>query len=667
MSEFINSSFNINKTGNLKSNSSIKNDNTKATGDFNSLLNKVNNKKAKNNSSLINQEADIEPDIHVMMHVAQHHVVVIKEKEKSTNSKNKTDSKEKKLDKKEKKKLKTNQNLIREVKERKKFLNAKNKKSKNSANSNRANQDEDDNNISDDNEEGFSHVLQKEKKHEEIKKDNQINLQQEDKNQEKEEKDQRKKRNNFYEIEEFDNHISEEDFSSIIKSYGFKENYHNKNIKEIINHLSNENLTKSDSEKISNFISSNLSENNEIHFSDKTIFQRIINEILNHEIDNVYSNILNRFHPESITKIFNSIPDKFLSGIIKKIITKKEKGKSIKSIFKLSNGKKLTFDETEELLEVFEDDLNNNEKEVMKNIFDGYYHKDSQDKIYGLISKLKEKDAMLTGFLETLHELFLDFHANDQKESSKKALSFLEIYQNSNKFSMSDSKILAQFISKKYFDSRNFNQEKIQETLEKIISNNKVQTMYLDLISNFSDKNLLSFMPSNIDLEIRNIFKYSHFMKNEVEYTLNSFNLEVSNKFSFDFFIKVYFFTLKKIDYSSLVIKDEKNNLIKFDINNNQITSIKLEEGKYSIYELYINDQKFNLSNLKIKNNILSFVVNSFTNVFYFGTLEFVLNHEHIKNISLKNEYKEFYDFAKQKESDIFNIKNIKINPKLYS
>jgi hypothetical protein len=646
MSDFINSDIsriNYNKSHNTSKSAIVKND------VFKHLLDNLHSEPAKKNDVVIHEK--------ILSYISS---------KPKISSKSKT--KKEKIKKKEKPKI-NNEPINTKIKGRSNSFSSKSKKNKSSKSSEKPSSEEEDSKIDDsDDENEFDKHLNKTEKHEEGHKKESIKLQKLEYTRKEENKDeQKRKKRKFYEIEENNNVISDENFLELLNSYGFNSKYHDKkNIKEILSHLSNENLTKSDSDKISGYISSELSREEEIHFSDKSIFQRLINDILNHEIDTIYPNLMSRFNENSVGKIFDSIPDKYMYGLLKKISEKyqKNKNKAFKTVFKLSNGKKIEIDEND-FIEVFDDDFDQNEKNVLNNIFNGNYHKDNQEKIYSVIDKLKKLDSLIPGFPETLSELFLDFYSNNQKESTKKILKYMEIYQNENKFSSTDSKMLSHFITKKFFDSKKFNYEKIEETIESIISDNKVQYMYLELVSNLTEKNFLSFIPSNSDNEVKTFFKYVPFMKNEVEYNVNDYNIEENNKFNFDFLGKIHIINFKHIQNIEIELKNTDTNEITFhNILNNNIFSLKLIEGKYLIYKIIIDDNIFDLT--KMKNNKLNFNVTAFTNAFYFGTLEIVVNNKNIKDITLKNHYKDFSTYMRLKEPDFFKIKNIKVNPSLY-
>lgn len=505
---------------------------------------------------------------------------------------------------------------------------------------------------------------------EEVKKPPSTNKNQQDKsNQKNDSKDEQKKKRSYYYAFDENSKSSDADFIEILNSYGLSEKkYDTDKVKNILNILTEENITYSDSKKISEYIVSKISDENEIHPSDRSIFQNLIADLLGREISQVNTSIYSRFHEDSVAKIFGTIPEKFLKGILDKLVKsyKTDKKKYFKVLSKMSKGQKITFEESEFFSELFIDSFEDDELSVLQNIFSGEYHKDLQEKIYDVMMKLEKENSLIPGFLETLSKLFIDSHSNNQKEVSKKLLSYMELYQNEKLLPTSDSKIISSLISKKFLEHSKSDSTKTQDLLESLISNKSIQHLQLESVSNNVNKNLLSFLPYNINEENRNFLKYLPFSENEVSfYNKTSFTTQ-DNLNPFILYGKAILKSTHNHNNISITLLDNNNNAFIFDVQDSQLFEFELNIGKYTIHNITIDSFKLDLTKHKNHLDLLSFVVSSLTDIFYFGTLKISYIESAIKALELKNNYKEFYDQLKLYDPVSLKVKQIKVNPKLY-
>lgn len=548
-------------------------------------------------------------------------------------------------------------------------------KAKNKSHSaSKANEPDEEQDIDEASESEFEKNLNKVEEHkqlhkEEVKKTPSLKNQQDKSNQKDDNKDdQRKKRSYYYAFDE-NSKSSDADFFEILNSYGLSEKkYDSDKVKNVLNVLTEENITYSDSKKISEYIVSKLADENEIHPSDRSIFQNLIADLLGREISQVNTSIYSRFHEDSVTKVFGTIPEKFLKGILDKLVNsyKTDKKKYFKILSKMSKGQKITFEESEFFSELFIDSFEDEELSVLQNVFSGQYHKDLQDKIYDVMVKLEKENSLIPGFLETLSKLFIDSHSNNQKEVSKKLLSYMELYQNEKLLPIADSKIISSLISKKFLEHSKSESAKTQDLLENLISNNNIQHLQLESISNNLNKNLLSFLPYNINEENRNFLKYLPFMENEVSfYDKASFTTQ-DNLNPFILYGKVILKSTHKHTNISITLIDNNNKAFVFDIQDSQLFEFELNVGKYTLHDITIDSFKLDLSKHKNHLDLLSFVVTSLTDIFYFGTLKISYIESAIKAVELKNNYKEFSDQLRLYDPLALKVKQIKVNPKLY-
>lgn len=585
--------------------------------------------------------------------------------------KKKVDKKKEKIVKKEPLSIKNSTSKSSISKSKGKSFSSKSKNKHSSANKSTEDEDEE---IESSEKSEFEKEVNKVEEHkhltkEIVKKSTSLQKNQQDKSYKDDSKEEkRKKRSYYYDFDENTKH-SDADFFEILSSYGiYEKNYDSNKVKNILNVLTEENLTYSDSKKISEYITSKLSDEKEIHPSDRSIFQNLITDLLSREITQVHTGIYTRFHEDSVDKIFSSIPEKFLKGILDKLVTtyKNDKTKYFKVLSKICNGHKITFEESEFFSELFVENFEDEELEVLQNIFSGEYHKDLQDKIYDVMVKLEKENALIPGFLETLSTLFIDSHSNNQKEISKKLLSYMELYQNEKLLSIADTKIIASLISKKFLEHSKIESSKTQDLLENLISNTSIQHFQLESISNNINKNLLPLLPYNINEENRNFLKYLPFMENEVSfYDKKSFSNQ-ENTYPFNLYGKVILNSKNKPNKISITLIDSNDNSFVFEIIDNQLFNFELNVGKYTICTLTIDNFKFNLSKNKNHLDLLSFIVGSFTDIFYFGTLKLTYIESSIKSIELKNNYKDFSDQIKLSTPEALKAKQIKVNPKLY-
>lgn len=585
--------------------------------------------------------------------------------------KKKVDKKKEKIAKKEPISIKNNTSKSSISKSKGKSFSSKSKSKHSSANKSAEDEDEE---IESSEKSEFEKEVNKVEEHkhltkEIVKKSPSLQKNQQDKSYKDDSKeDKRKKRSYYYDFDENTKH-SDADFFEILSSYGiYEKNYDSNKVKNILNVLTEENLTYSDSKKISEYITSKLADEKEIHPSDRSIFQNLITDLLSREINQVHTGIYTRFHEDSVNKIFSSIPEKFLKGILDKLVNtyKNDKAKYFKVLSKICNGHKITFEESEFFSELFVENFEDEELEVLQNIFSGEYHKDLQDKIYDVMVKLEKENSLIPGFLETLSTLFIDSHSNNQKEISKKLLLYMELYQNEKLLSIADTKIIASLISKKFLEHSKIESSKTQDLLENLISNTSIQHFQLESISNNINKNLLPLLPYNINEENRNFLKYLPFMENEVSfYDKTSFSNQ-ENTYPFNLYGKIILNSKNKPNKISITLIDSNDNSFVFELIDNQLFNFELNVGKYTIHTITIDNFKFNLSKNKNHLDLLSFVVGSFTDIFYFGTLKLTYIESSIKSIELKNNYKDFSDQIKLSNPEALKVKQIKVNPKLY-
>jgi hypothetical protein len=442
------------------------------------------------------------------------------------------------------------------------------------------------------------------------------------------------------------------------KSAGFDEW-----IKSLIFGAYKKNVTQKESEEISKYVT--LSD--KLHQTEKEIVEEMLRRILQNEIIYINSNSLVRMDKKAIELIIRLFPSQLLKGIIKKFSEEKIEG-GAKFLYKILNGIIVDDQEAEEILKHF-NDFDDEEKNVLKKIFKGFYTYYEIDKVYSVIAKLKKSDNLFPGLPGFLQEVFLDFYSNEQTEKSKQVLMLIEKYSLGNEFTKTEAQLISYLISKKHFNIKFINILRLREILTSLIIGEKVPFICLEIISKLSDKNPLVYLPSNIDPDMRDFLRYMPFNSNEVVLTNKK---EIENKKSFVLIGKLKFYGLDYQFKLQVVIKDffDDNNEIIINLDEDNIFMEKIPIGKYFIdrinflYEEGEFPVEFAEPNYL---SLLNFSCNNINEIFYFGTLKLYFKgdeQKYLSTIKLENEYKEISKF--NKNNSYFKNQKIKINPKLY-
>lgn len=443
------------------------------------------------------------------------------------------------------------------------------------------------------------------------------------------------------------------------KSAGFDEW-----VKSLIFGASQKNITQKETEEISKYVT--LSD--KLHQTEKEIVEEMLKQILQNKIVYINSNSLVRMDKKAIELIIRLFPSQILRGIVKKFSEEKvENGH--KFIYKVLNGIIVDDQEAEEIVNHF-NDFENEEKNVLKKVFKGFYAYYEIDKVYNVIAKLKKSDTLFPGLPGFLQESFLDFYSNEQIEKSKQMITLLEKYSLGGEFTKTEAQSISYLISKKHFSIKFINILRLREILTSLIIGEKVPFICLEIISKLSDKNPLVYLPSNIDPDMRDFLRYMPFNSNEVVLTDKK---ERENKKSFVLIGKIKFYGLDYQFKLQVVIKDffDDNNEIIINLDEENLFMEKIPVGKYVIDRINFiyEDGDFPVEFAEPNHlSLLNFSCHNINEVFYFGTLRIYFEgdeQKYLSSIKLKNDYKEMVQ--SNKNNSYFKNQKVKINPKLYT
>ncbi|GIW21485.1 MAG: hypothetical protein KatS3mg068_0492 [Candidatus Sericytochromatia bacterium] len=508
-------------------------------------------------------------------------------------------------------------------------------------------------------------------------KEDNITIEQENKYPQDKEKDKDNKQSkNFIQQyrEKKDKESLPEKVDELIKQYGLNKSWisladspksagFDEWIKSLIFGASKKNVSLKESEEISKYVT--LSD--KLHQTEKEIIEEILKQILQNKIIYVNSNSLVRMDKKAIELVIRLFPTQLLKGIIRKFSEEKINN-GYKFIYKILNGIIVDDKEAEEILEYF-NDFDDEEKNILKKIFKGFYTYYEIEKVYNIIAKLKKLDALFPGLPGFLQESFLDFYSNEQFQKSKQILSLLEKYSLGNDFNRTEAQSIAYLISKKHFNLKVINMIRLREILTNLIMKEKVPFICLEIIAKLSNKNPLVYLPTNIDPDMRDFLRFMPFSSNEV--TLSSRD-EIENKKSFVLIGKIKLYGLDYEFKLQVVIKNffDDNHEIVVNLDEENIFMEKIPIGKYFIDRInFIYDQgDFPVEFSDPKHlSLLNFSCNNINEIFYFGTLKLFFEGEenkYLSDVKLKNDYKEMIQFNKNKS--YFKNQKVKINPKLY-
>ncbi|MBC7475155.1 MAG: hypothetical protein H7263_12750 [Candidatus Sericytochromatia bacterium] len=438
-------------------------------------------------------------------------------------------------------------------------------------------------------------------------------------------------------------------------------------LRNLIFGATNEPLTSQDSELLSKYIVrySEMPEN------DKKILSDLLKDIFQHQVIKLNSEIVNRLDKDGFDLMSRIFPNVLLDGYLQKSLSKKEqKAKSSDILFDLINGIKISEAQAQLLVEDIDLEFNSEDKKIAIGIFQGNYEKEKLNNVYRILNHLKNNDYIIPGFIGHLQKIFIHLMDDNHHETAKQVLKFLEAYINDQILVYSDAKTIASLIIKNYFDTNKININKSSEILAKVIVGEKVEHISLELISKISGNSLLSFLPANIDSEIKNYLKTMPFSESEIERQFAHIN-STGHSFDFSFLIKI------KINNLPLEINKLKLNILntvtnktqEIPFNNNSIFEFILESGTYKLQDIsfYHNNQNSILFSNNYSNET-TFIISDLIDIFYFGTLKVFFNKNYsLKSIELKNDYKEFSDHYKNKINYSLKDQIIKINPNLYT
>jgi len=441
-------------------------------------------------------------------------------------------------------------------------------------------------------------------------------------------------------------------------------------IKDILNQAKEKNLENLDAFKLSKYIVSP----HKIPYTDKEIFHQMLSNVFNKKISTISSDFTVSLEKSSLEIMYKIFPENMFEGFIKKTFIHSQKRKDRKNVSsavnKLINGANLTEKEASVLSKSFKDNFSKENLSVLKDMFKGDYEKYSIEKIHEIVSKLHYKKNIPSGFVGSLYEIFFDSMENGQKETSKQIIRFLENYSKGKDFDEGEAKIISKLISTKYFNDNGLNNNRINQIFSNIINKKEIEYFSLDLISQISKKNIINYIPSKINKDVKDYLKFLPISSKE-----ESDNL--SSEFIFGGRVKV--FGLKKTD----IIKNPVLTIINFS--NDETLLIRLDRdfyfnevlrnGKYQVIGISFfageNIINSDFREKRFRNNIdfLDFSLESpEINIFYFGTLKVFISQKtnSILRIEIKNDYKNFLEHRTTSLNSSQNIKKIKINPKLF-
>jgi len=440
-------------------------------------------------------------------------------------------------------------------------------------------------------------------------------------------------------------------------------------IKEIFTQAKTKDMNALDSSKLSKYIISP----HKISYADKEIFQQMISNVFNKKMTSISQDFTVSLEKPSLELMYKILPENMFEGFIKKTFVHSQKRKDRKTVSsavnKLINGVSLTEKEASILSKSFKDDFTKENLEIVKDMFKGNYEKYTIEKIHEIVSKLHYKKNMPSGFVGSLYEIFFDSMENGQKQTSKQILRFLETYSKGKDFDEGEAKVISKIISTKYFNEKGLNNNKISQIFSNIISKKEIEYFSLDLISQISKKNIINYIPSKIDKDVKDYLKFLPISnKNE--------SISLDSEFILGGKVKVIGVKSDIIKNPILTINsfssDEKL-LIKLD-SDFYFTDV-LKKGKYQIIGLsfFIGEsiKTFDFREKRLRNdiNFLDFSLENLEiDIFYFGSLKISISQKNssILKIEIKNDYKSFLEYRKNKLNCKENTKKIKVNPKLF-
>ena len=493
------------------------------------------------------------------------------------------------------------------------------------------------------------------------KKDNQI-VSQNKKEENFEDKEDQKKKNHYYPEED---EVTDNDIKKILESYGidspeFIGSGNNDNddqwIKNMIFGAIKENITSSDADKMSKFL---VNKNPEfLADKDKIVFTKLVNEIFKHKIINLEPEMLSRFEKQSTEFIIKNFPHIIYSGTLKKYFDsddKKIKESKIKVFIASLNNEKVEQDDLKDALNYQDEELEN-----INGIINGDYLELTHESLYNGLNKLKQSGLSFGSFTDNIHQLIVDFYETKAKEKLKQIVKIASEYRKYNFISENDSHSLSSMIVKKYFDSEKLAQNKLTEIMTKLIQGENIEPLYLNLINQSLNKNILSYLPNTINHQVYQYLKEVPFYENEcISDSQNDQDL-------FKFFIKVKINNSIPNNINIKLLNIDQSEDIEINLNKENIDLNNLINGSYKLKAIIRDGHEINFAEYD-KNFSLDFSIDKKTDIFYFGTLEIKLNdHKNTFSFKIKNEYKSFLDIYKKKYPQLFKKASIKVNPKLF-
>ncbi len=472
--------------------------------------------------------------------------------------------------------------------------------------------------------------------------------------------EQKNRKQEYYQEDE----ISSQDLIKILESYGMdlpdfiknEKKIHDDEtwIKNLISGSIKENINDNDADKLTKFlVNKNI---DKIPEKDVNVFTKLVNDIFKHKIIKLEPQILSRFEKNSTEFIIKNFPNIIYSGALKKYFyseDKKIKDSKVKVFMRLLNNQKENDTgnlEKEDLKNSFED-FNDKELENTEHIIDADYSKLSQNDLYKSLNKIKEKGISFGSFIDNVHELIIEFHENKSKEKIKQLVKIVTDYRKYNFINGNDTHSLSLMIVKKVLTNQKLDQNKLVNIFSKIIQGENIDPVYLNIINQSLDKNILAYLPNTINSSVYFYLKDAPFYKNEFSDNSEDF---------FRFFIKIKI-NNKLPESITLNLYDiDHSEDIEIPVSKNEIGI--LNNGTYKLKSILLEGNEINFERMD-KDFVLDFSVDKKIDIFYFGTLEIKGNNNFFK---IKNEYKSFIDNYKKKFPKMFKGAIIKINPKLF-
>lgn len=517
-----------------------------------------------------------------------------------------------------------------------------------------------------------------------LKKDDNISLL-EQKKYNKEDKDGNNKKKNSIDDFDFNNNealISDEDIEKIVSNYGLdftnifsrgESKNSPKNYEELINSLlfglSKENLLSDDITKLTTYVTQ---KNIEISNNEKQAIKALIDELLKHETNFANNNSVIKFSEKAFDFISKIIPNELMKGFLKKISEndKKNKDRFIKSIVRFINAKD-TLDDINNIKDFILSDLKNKNNDDLNSISDFLFNKANKNdypKLYNFLVSENIKQNLIPGFFKFMCLSFIESYENNQWEKTNQTLRIIQKYFSSEVFNENDKKLISSLIMKKLFENTKINSFIIEDYLLKVINGEIIDKSNLLLLEKESSYSLLSYLPYNINKDVKKIL---------LDFESNSSEQEINNKdelykedeYQLVFTTQIKINNQKKKYDSILVLFDIKRNKeIFLNSKNNKFMSF-LDSGEYRILGFYPIINNINLGFIKIPTKYISkltFSLEGLFEIFIMGRIELSLNIKslNIKSLDLKNNSVQMINFL---EKENFKTKNkiIKLNSKI--